>query len=105
MQDNAPCHKAMVVMNFLQVQNVTVMDGPPQSPNLNSIEKVWKTLGECSKARNPKTTGQLWNALQEEWNKCNTMWVARQADDSFVCFGAKPDKGFLDLKSRRIRKR
>ena len=29
------------------------------------------------------------------------MWVARQADDSFVCFGAKPDKGFLDLKSRR----
>ena len=30
--------------------------------------------------------------------------MARQADDSFVCFGAKPDKGFLDLKSRRIRK-
>ncbi len=24
--------------------------------------------------------------------------------DSFVCFGAKPDKGFLDLISRRIRK-
>ena len=22
----------------------------------------------------------------------------------FLCFGAKPDKGFLDLKSRRIRK-
>ena len=22
------------------------------------------------------------------------MYVARQADDSFVCFGAKPDKGF-----------
>ena len=35
---------------------------------------------------------------------CNTIWVARQTDDSFVCFGAKPDKGFLDLKSRRIRK-
>ncbi len=30
-------------------------------------------------------------------------WPAK-ADDSFVCFGAKPDKGFLDLKSRRIRK-
>ena len=30
-------------------------------------------------------------------------WAAR-ADDSFVCFGAKPDKGFLDMKSRRIRK-
>ena len=30
-------------------------------------------------------------------------WPAK-VDDSFVCFGAKPDKGFLDLKSRRIRK-
>ena len=27
-----------------------------------------------------------------------------KAGDSFVCFGAKPDKGFLDLKSRRTRK-
>ena len=34
-----------------------------------SIENVWKTLGERSKAGNPKTTEQLLNALQEEWNK------------------------------------
>ena len=30
-------------------------------------------------------------------------WAAK-ADDSIVCFGAKPDKGFLDMKSRHIRK-
>ena len=69
MQDNAPCHKAMVVMNFLKAENVTVLDWPPQSPDLNPIENIWKTLGEHSKARNPKTTERLWNALQEEWNK------------------------------------
>ena len=69
MQDNAPCHKAMVVMNFLKAENVTVMDWAPQNPDLNPIENVWKTLGKCSKARNPKRTEQLWNALQEEWNK------------------------------------
>ena len=34
MQDNAPCHKAMVVMNFFKAENVTVMDWPPQSPDL-----------------------------------------------------------------------
>ena len=68
-QNNAPCHKAMVVMNFLKAENVTVMDWPPQSPDLNPIENVWKTLGERSKARTPKTTVQLWNVLQEEWNK------------------------------------
>ena len=30
-------------------------------------------------------------------------WAAK-ADDSIVCFGAKLDKGFLDMKSRRIQK-
>ena len=40
MQDNAPCHKAMVVMNLLKVENVTVMDWPPQSPDINPIENV-----------------------------------------------------------------
>ena len=33
---------------------------------------------------------------------CSTMGVGRQSRR--VCFGAKPDKGFLDLKSRRTRK-
>ena len=36
-------------------------------------------------------------------HKCNTMSEVRQADDSFVCFGAKPD-GVLDSRSRRDRK-
>ena len=67
LQDNALCYKAMVVMNFLKAENVTVMDWPPQGPDLNPIQNVWKTL-ERSKARNSKTE-QLWNALQEEWNK------------------------------------
>ena len=69
MQDNTPCHKTMVVMNFLKAENITVIDWPPQSSDLNPFENVWKTLGERSKARNPKTTEQLLKALQEEWNK------------------------------------
>ena len=70
MQDNAPCHKAMVVMNFLKAENVTVMNQPPQNPDLNPTENVWKTLVERPKARNPKTTEQLWNKLtQQDINK------------------------------------
>ena len=51
-----------------ELENVTGMDWPPQTPDLNPIENMWKTLGESSKARNRKTE-QIWNALLEEWNK------------------------------------
>ena len=43
MQDNAPCHRAMEVMDFFKAENVTVMDWPPQSPDLNPIENVEDT--------------------------------------------------------------
>ena len=69
MQDNGLCHKAMVVMNCLKAENVSVIDWPRQSPHFNPIQNVWKTLGERSKARNQKTTEQFWNALLKKWNK------------------------------------
>ena len=40
MQDNAPCHKAKVVMSYLSAQDFEIMDWPPQSPNLNLIENL-----------------------------------------------------------------
>ena len=32
---------------------------------------------------------------------CDTTWVVRQADDPFVCFGAKPNKGLSSRSSTR----
>lgn len=40
-QDNAPCHKARRVMQFLHDQQVRVVDWPPQSRDLNVIENLW----------------------------------------------------------------
>ena len=94
MQDNVLCHKAMVVMNFLTAENVTVMDWPPQSPDLNPIENVWKTQGERSKARNHKTTEQLWNGLQEEWNKITQQDINKLISScSWRCQSAIEAKG------------
>ena len=69
MQDNAPCHKAKVVMSYLSEQDFEIMDWPPQSPDLNPIENLWKTLGVKVTERNPTNMEDLWVKLQEEWSK------------------------------------
>ena len=73
MQDNAPYHKAKVVMSYLSEQYFEIMDWPPQSPDLNPIENLWKTLGVKVMERNPTNTEDLWVKLQEEWSKISIM--------------------------------
>ena len=41
MQDNAPCHKAKSIMDFLASNQVEMIQWPPYSPDLNPIENVW----------------------------------------------------------------
>ena len=56
-------------MSYLSEQDFEIMDWPPQSPDLNPIENLWKTLGVKVMERNPTNTEDLWVKLQEEWSK------------------------------------
>lgn len=72
MQDNAPCHTARKVKAFFEEENLSFMDWPPQSPDLNPIENIWKIIGDKAHARNPQNTEELWRILQEEWGALTT---------------------------------
>jgi len=43
-QDNAPVHKAAVVIDFSKKYNIQIEDWSPYSPNLNPIKHVWVEL-------------------------------------------------------------
>ena len=67
--DNAPCHRARVVNDFLQQQGVVRMNWPARSPDLNPIEHLWDVLGRRVRAINPPaaTLQELSQRLQQEW--------------------------------------
>jgi transposase len=77
MQDNAPIHTARLVQALLSELNVTVMDWPSYSPDLNPIENLWalmkaeiyKLYPELEFADNTvETLERLIEAAKEAWH-------------------------------------
>ncbi|GFX18388.1 transposable element Tcb1 transposase [Trichonephila clavipes] len=71
MDDNARPHRANIVDECLQPENITRMDWPTYSPDLNLIEHVCDMLGRRIAARQPPPTclPELRRTLLDEW--CN----------------------------------
>ncbi|GFY33934.1 transposable element Tc3 transposase [Trichonephila clavipes] len=71
MDDNARPYRANIVDGCLQSEDITRMDWPAYSPDLNPIEHVWDMLGRRIAARQPPTTclPELRREFLDEW--CN----------------------------------
>jgi len=69
MDDNARPHRAHVVNNFFEEENINRMVWPARSPDLNPIEHVWDALGRRLKKRvvKPNFLNELAAAVAEEW--------------------------------------
>ena len=69
MEDGAPVHRAKVAQRFRACNFMETIPHPPQSPDLNLIEHVWKRLKVLVNRRptRPRNAEELWIALQQEW--------------------------------------
>ncbi|GFT09688.1 DDE_3 domain-containing protein [Trichonephila clavipes] len=68
MDDNARPHHVNIVDECFQSEDITRMDWPAYSPDLNPIEHVWYMLGRRIAARQPPPTclPELRRALLDE---------------------------------------
>ncbi|GFU23955.1 transposable element Tc3 transposase [Trichonephila clavipes] len=69
MDDNARPHRTLAVEELLESEDITRMDWPAYSPDLNPIEHVWDALGRRIAARlhHLENIQQLKQMLIEEW--------------------------------------
>lgn len=70
MHDNARCHTARSVAQYLDEVGIQVLPWPARSPDLNPIEHIWDNLKRRTRARvpAPTTLGELKTAAVEEWH-------------------------------------
>ncbi len=68
-QDNAPCHKAYLVKNWLNENVPKVLWHPPQSPDLNPIEMIWGIMKGYVEKSNPGSKAELKDAIYHAWQK------------------------------------
>ncbi|KAJ4440749.1 hypothetical protein ANN_08973 [Periplaneta americana] len=67
--DNARPHRANLVDEYYEEEEILRMYWPAMSPDLNPIEHAWDALGRRVAARQPpsRTLSTLRNALRQEW--------------------------------------
>ena len=68
-QDNATCHKAKLTKQFLQNNEIQVMEWPPYSPDLNPIENLWAILKQKLSQNGYSTKSELVNNVRRIWEE------------------------------------
>ena len=73
--DNAPPHRARVVQDFLQQQQIDKLPWPAYSPDCNPIEHAWDALDRAVRSRDvqPSNLDELATTLHEECPLINSI--------------------------------
>lgn len=76
-QDNAPCHKAKFIMEFLE-NRFEVMEWPGNSADLSPIENVWPILKAGVAELKPRNVAELKTAIVDVWRQKVTPDLCRK---------------------------
>ncbi|ETO10637.1 hypothetical protein RFI_26740, partial [Reticulomyxa filosa] len=67
-QDNASCHKSNSTMEFLENNRIALLKHPPQSPDLNPIENMWRIIKiKIHQNHDATSLKQLWEVFEKEF--------------------------------------
>lgn len=70
-QDNDPKHTSKRAKDWMNNNNITLLDWPSQSPDLNPIEHLWNHIKKelCQYPTQAKGVWEIWDRVAEVWGK------------------------------------
>uniref|UniRef100_A0A914PTW3 Tc1-like transposase DDE domain-containing protein n=1 Tax=Panagrolaimus davidi TaxID=227884 RepID=A0A914PTW3_9BILA len=66
-QDNHPAHVSAATMDVIEENNIQLFPHPPQSPDFNAIEFLWRDLKIVRDKINPRTKAELVQLIIKFW--------------------------------------
>ena len=70
-QDNDPKHTSKRAKEWMEDNNITLLDWPPQSPDLNPTEHLWHYMKKelCQYPTQAKDVWEVWDRVAKVWGE------------------------------------
>jgi transposase len=81
-EDNAPWHTAKIITKYLNNKRINRMNWPPQSPDLNPIENLWKYIKDLIAKRKHRcrNAADLRCVLKDVWLEIDSEYLLKLCD-------------------------